>query len=51
MEINKLLNNSIPSRRRGLSDAPQLLYSNMEKAQLETLLTRKCLAVVGSRLC
>ena len=49
MEINKLSNHSIPARLRQLSDAPKILYSSADKTQLETLLQRKCLAIVGSR--
>jgi len=49
MEINKISSNYIPQRLQDISSKPKLLYSSMPAAQLETLLKRKCLAVVGSR--
>ena len=49
MEINKLLSKSIPQKLQVISGPPKLLYSSANEAQLQLLLQRKCVAIVGSR--
>ena len=49
MKINNLTLKEIPLRLRRLSDAPATLYASSNGVQLKKLLTRPCVAIIGSR--